>query len=34
MMDCSCNEKNCTGAMVAIAVGMLYVIGNIIAGIL
>lgn len=34
MMDCSCNEKNCTGAKVAIAVGMLYVIGNIIAGIL
>jgi len=34
MMDCSCNEKNCTGALIGIAVGMLYVIGNIIAGVM
>ena len=29
-----CNEKNYTGALIAIAVGMLYVISNIIAGVI
>ena len=34
MMDCFCNEKNYTGALIAITAGKFYFIGNMITGVI